>query len=61
VKPTEFHPDAAQEANDAVDYYDGLRPGLGDDFRAELEFQAIYAAAARGVPGRSRYRSKPAT
>jgi len=37
VKPIEFHPDAAQEANDAVDYYDGLRAGLGDDFRTELE------------------------
>jgi hypothetical protein len=36
VKPIDFHPDAAQEANDAVDYYDGLRSGLGDDFRAEL-------------------------
>ena len=37
MKPTHFHPDAAQEANDAVDYYDGARPGLGDDFRAELD------------------------
>jgi plasmid stabilization system protein ParE len=37
VKPIDFHPDAAQEANDAVDYYDGLRSGLGDDFRAELD------------------------
>jgi len=37
VKPIDFHPDAAQEANDAVDYYDGLRPGLGDDFRADLD------------------------
>ncbi len=37
MKPIDFHPDAAQEANDAVDYYDGLRPGLGDDFRAELD------------------------
>jgi len=36
VNPIDFHPDAAQEANDAVDYYDGLRAGLGDDFRAEL-------------------------
>ena len=33
----EFHPDAAQEANDAVDYYDRLRAGLGDDFRAALD------------------------
>ncbi len=37
MKPIDFHPDAAQEANDAVDYYDGLRPGLGDDFRVELD------------------------
>jgi hypothetical protein len=36
VKPIVFHPDAAQEARDAADYYDGLRPGLGDDFRTEL-------------------------
>ncbi len=37
MTPIDFHPDAAQEANDAVDYYDGLRPGLGDDFQAELD------------------------
>jgi plasmid stabilization system protein ParE len=37
VKPVEFHPDAAQEANDAVDYYEALPAGLGDDFRAELD------------------------
>jgi plasmid stabilization system protein ParE len=37
LNPIEFHPDAAQEANDAVDYYDRLRSGLGDDFRAELD------------------------
>jgi plasmid stabilization system protein ParE len=37
VNPIDFHPDAAQEANDTVDYYDRLRPGLGDDFRAELD------------------------
>jgi plasmid stabilization system protein ParE len=37
VSPIDFHPDAAQEANDAVDYYDRLRSGLGDDFRAELD------------------------
>ena len=32
----DFHPDAAQEANDAVDYYGALQIGLGDDFRVEL-------------------------
>jgi len=37
VKPIVFHPDAAQEANDAVDHYDAIRPALGDDFRAELD------------------------
>ena len=25
MTPVDFHPDAAQEANDAVDYYDRLR------------------------------------
>lgn len=37
MKPIEFHPDAAQEANDAVDYYDSRQAGLGDDFRDDLE------------------------
>ena len=36
MKPVDFHPDASQEANDAVDYYDELKAGLGDDFRIEL-------------------------
>jgi plasmid stabilization system protein ParE len=36
VKPLDFHPDAAEEARDAVDYYESARTGLGDDFRAEL-------------------------
>jgi plasmid stabilization system protein ParE len=37
MTPVEFHPDAAEEVRDAVAYYDAKRPGLGDDFRAELE------------------------
>jgi plasmid stabilization system protein ParE len=37
MKPIEFHPDAAEEARDAVAYYEAKRTGLGDDFRAELE------------------------
>jgi plasmid stabilization system protein ParE len=37
VKPIVFHPDAAQEARDIADYYERLRAGLGDDFRADLE------------------------
>ena len=37
MKPIVFHPDAAREARDAVDYYEGVRPGLGDDFQAELD------------------------
>lgn len=36
MNPIDFHPDAAQEANDAVDFYDEKRAGLGDDFRTEL-------------------------
>lgn len=37
MKPIDFHPNAAQEARDAAARYEGLRAGLGDDFRAELE------------------------
>ena len=37
MKPIVFHPDAAQEARDITDYYERIRPGLGDDFRADLE------------------------
>ena len=37
MKPIVFHPDVAQEAEDAVDYYDALWFGLGDDFRTDLD------------------------
>jgi plasmid stabilization system protein ParE len=37
VKSVELHPDAAEEARDATAYYEGLQPGLGDDFRTELQ------------------------
>jgi toxin ParE1/3/4 len=37
VKPVEFQPEATQDAFDAQDYYESLRPGLGDDFRCELQ------------------------
>lgn len=36
MKPLEFHPDANDEARDAALHYEGLQPGLGDDFRSEL-------------------------
>ena len=37
MKPLDFHPDAAQEARGAGAHYEGLRAGLGDDFKAELD------------------------
>jgi plasmid stabilization system protein ParE len=37
VKSVEFHPDAAQEVQDAAAHYERLRAGLGDDFRAEVD------------------------
>ena len=57
MKVIDFHPDAAQEANDAVDYYDAIRPGLGDDFRVELDAALariqqnpqLYAAASGSI------------
>lgn len=36
MNPLEFHPEAEQEANDAVDYYTRLRSELGDRLRLEL-------------------------
>ena len=36
MNPVIFHPEAEQEANDAVDYYDRLRSELGDHLRSEL-------------------------
>lgn len=37
MKQIDFHPEAVLEANDAVDYYNRMRFGLGEDFRMELE------------------------
>jgi toxin ParE1/3/4 len=37
MKPVEFHPAAQQEAEDAADYYDRQSPGLGAEFRRDLE------------------------
>jgi hypothetical protein len=37
VKPVVFHADAAQEARDARDYYEKLRTGLGDEFKADVD------------------------
>jgi plasmid stabilization system protein ParE len=36
VRPIDFHPEAWQEAHDAREYYEDIRPGLGDEFRLEL-------------------------
>jgi hypothetical protein len=37
VKPVDFHPDAAEEAQQAAARYEGIRPGLGYEFRDELQ------------------------
>ena len=31
-----FHPEAEAEFNQAIDYYESIRPGLGYDFAAEV-------------------------
>ncbi len=31
-----FHPEAEEEFNDAIDYYEGIAPGLGYDFALEV-------------------------
>jgi hypothetical protein len=37
MKPVEFHPDAAEEARETAAHYEGIRAGLGADFRAQLD------------------------
>jgi plasmid stabilization system protein ParE len=36
MKPIEFHPDAADEVREAAAYYEGVRAGLGIEFRGDL-------------------------
>ncbi len=31
-----FHPEAEDELDDAIDYYEGIEPGLGYDFALEV-------------------------
>jgi hypothetical protein len=61
VKPVDFHPDAKREAEEAARRYQGLREGLGEDFRAELtaaltiiqetpEFYAVERGSIRLAP-----------
>lgn len=40
----EYHPSAASDLNDAIDYYDGQRAGLGAVLRAD-----VYAAIERVI------------
>lgn len=42
-----LHPDAEAEVEEAADFYEGRRPGLGEEFRAEIE-EAV--ARVRATP-----------
>ena len=46
MKPVEFHPEATAELEAAVDYYEECAPGLGVDFRKEVEIAAHKIQAA---------------
>lgn len=37
MKPIEFHPEALAELDAAIDFYEKRVPGLGIDFRKEVE------------------------
>ncbi len=39
-----FHPEAEEELNKAIDYYEAIEPGLGYDFAQE-----VYSAIQRSV------------
>ena len=49
MKRVEFHPEATAELEAAVEYYEQCAPGLGVDFRKEVEAaaQKIQAAPLR--------------
>ena len=47
VKPVRFRPRAAADVHDAYRWYEDQRPGLGDDFLAEIE---VTIARARAAP-----------
>jgi plasmid stabilization system protein ParE len=47
----EYHPSTATELNRAIKFYEGQRPGLGAECRAE-----IYAAIERAQQSPKRYR-----
>lgn len=47
-----FHPEAEQEFNSAIDYYEQIDPGLGYDFAFELQSviqRAVYFPKAWSV------------
>ena len=51
-----LHPAALEEYGEAIVYYEAARPGLGDEFRLEVEAYVERAAAGElpGTPIRSR-------
>jgi toxin ParE1/3/4 len=58
VKPIRFHSEAAAEFDDAVDYYDRQRAGLGGEYRTEVE--AAFARLRRSPTAYARYRGTEA-
>ena len=46
MKPLEFHPEATAELGAAVEYYEQCSPGLGIDFRKEVEIAVLKIQAA---------------
>ena len=58
MKPAAFHPEAAAELDAAVDFYERQSPGLGIDFRKDVEIavKKIQAGPARWSPYSKRTR-----
>jgi toxin ParE1/3/4 len=55
VKPATFHPQALAEIDEAVDWYNDKRPGLGFEFKEEANRSVAKIEADPGVG--ARYRS----
>jgi len=47
----DFHPDAEAELLEAIQYYENVEPGLGQDFAVEV-YSAVQRPSLIHVPGR---------
>jgi toxin ParE1/3/4 len=60
MKPVRLHSQARAEIREAIEYYNGARDGLGDDFAADVEaaIARIGQRPTAGAPYKNGYRKR---